>query len=54
MLSHHWAAIKTIYKEGNATGNATFQTEAPSWQAWDHAHEKSCRIVVTENNEVLG
>lgn len=54
MLPHHWEAVKAIYEEGIATGNATFQTEAPSWQAWDNAHVKSCRIIATENNEVLG
>lgn len=54
MLPQHWEAVKTIYEEGIATGNATFQTAAPSWQEWDNAHVKTCRIIATENNEVLG
>lgn len=54
MLPQHWEAVKTIYEEGIATGNATFQTAAPSWQEWDNAHVKTCRLVATENNEVLG
>lgn len=54
MLPQHWEAEKTIYEEGIATGNATFQTAAPGWQEWDDAHLKSCRIIATENNEVLG
>ena len=54
MLPQHWEAVKTIYEEGIATGNATFQTAAPSWQEWDNAHIKTCRIIATENNEVLG
>lgn len=54
MLPQHWEAIKTIYEEGIATGNATFQTAAPSWQEWDNTHVKTCRIIATENNEVLG
>ena len=54
MLQQHWEAVKTIYEEGIATGNATFQTAAPSWQEWDNAHVKTCRIIATENNEVLG
>lgn len=54
MLPQHWEAVKTIYEEGIATGNATFQTVAPSWQEWDNAHLKTCRIIATENNEVLG
>jgi L-amino acid N-acyltransferase YncA len=54
LLPLHWEAVKTIYEEGIATGNATFQTAAPGWQEWDNAHLKACRIVATENNEVLG
>ena len=54
MLPQHWGAVKTIYEEGIATGNATFQTAAPGWQEWDNAHVKTCRIIATENNEVLG
>lgn len=54
MLPQHWEAVKTIYEEGIATGNATFQTAAPSWQEWDNAHVKTCRLIATENNEVLG
>ncbi len=54
MLPQHWEAVKTIYEEGIATGNATFQTAAPSWQEWDDSHIKNCRIIATMNNEVLG
>lgn len=54
MLPQHWDAVKTIYEEGIATGNATFQTAAPSWQEWDNAHVKTCRIIAAENNQVLG
>lgn len=54
MLPQHWEAVKTIYEEGIATGNATFQTAAPNWQEWDNAHVKTCRIVAIENNIVLG
>lgn len=54
MLPQHWEAVKTIYEEGIATGNATFETAAPSWQEWDNAHVKTCRLIATENNKVLG
>ena len=30
-----WAEVKAIYLEGIATGHATFETDAPSWEAWD-------------------
>ena len=54
LLPHHWAAVKKIYEEGIATGNATFQTTAPSWQEWDAAHVKNSRLVAIENLTVLG
>ena len=54
MLTDHWDAVKIIYEQGIDTGNATFETAAPSWQAWDNAHLKTCRIIAIENDEVLG
>ena len=54
MLPQHWEAVKTIYEQGIATGNATFQTTAPSYQSWDDAHIKTCRLVATLNNEIVG
>jgi len=29
LLPAHWEAVRKIYEEGIATGNATFQTSAP-------------------------
>jgi L-amino acid N-acyltransferase YncA len=54
MLPTHWPAVKNIYEEGIATGNATFATTVPEWEEWDAAHAKNSRLVATENNEVLG
>ena len=53
MLPQHWKAVKTIYEEGIATGNATFQASAPSWQEWNNSHLQACRLVATEN-DVMG
>jgi L-amino acid N-acyltransferase YncA/protein-tyrosine-phosphatase len=50
----HWEAVKEIYKEGVATGNATFQTTTPTWEEWDTAHSKECRLVAIEAEEILG
>jgi L-amino acid N-acyltransferase YncA len=50
----HWNAVERIYLEGIATGNATFQTTAPSWEEWNEAHISSCRLVAVEDHEVLG
>jgi len=54
MLPHHWDAVKTIYEQGIATGNATFQTAAPSWQEWDAAHAAQPRLIAVENEIILG
>ena len=54
MQPAHWEQVKTIYESGIATGNATFQTSAPSWEEWDKAHTQTCRLVAIENDIVLG
>ncbi len=54
LLYVHWEQVKSIYEKGIDTGNATFQTSAPSWEEWDHAHLQSCRLVATEEGIVLG
>lgn len=46
--------LKRIYLEGIATGNATFETEAPSWEKWDQNHTLHSRFIAVENNLVLG
>lgn len=43
-----WPAVREIYREGVATGNATFETELPSWEKWDSGHRRDCRLVALE------
>lgn len=45
MQPEHWPAVREIYREGIATGNATFETELPDWAKWDSSHRKDCRLV---------
>jgi L-amino acid N-acyltransferase YncA len=47
MQPEHWPAVREIYREGVATGNATFETETPDWEKWDSSHRTDCRIVAT-------
>ena len=54
LTEQHWSDIKAIYLSGVATGNANFSFAEPEWIAWDKAHVTNCRLVVTENNQVLG
>ncbi|HQR17099.1 MAG TPA: N-acetyltransferase family protein [Gemmatimonadales bacterium] len=49
-----WPAVAEIYREGIATGHATFNTEAPSWEEWDRSHLAACRLVAVDGGEVLG
>jgi phosphinothricin acetyltransferase len=50
----HWPAVKNIYKEGIATGNATFEQHAPEWEPWNASHLQHCRIAAINDNELAG
>jgi L-amino acid N-acyltransferase YncA len=54
MQSDDWPAIRNIYSEGIATGNATFETETPEWTTWDQGHLQECRLVVRATQRILG
>jgi L-amino acid N-acyltransferase YncA len=54
LRTEHWPDVARIYAEGIATRNATFETEVPSWDAWDSAHLAEHRLVATEGEAVLG
>ena len=54
MENESWEAVKKIYNSGIATKNATFQTEAPEWDAWDQSHRKDCRLIARIENQVAG
>ena len=54
MQAAHWEAISAIYAEGIATGNATFETEVPSWEAWDSRHLVHSRLVALCDGQVAG
>jgi len=51
-----WPAVRAIYLEGIATGNATFETAAPDWPEWDAKHLPHSRLVscTPATREVLG
>jgi L-amino acid N-acyltransferase YncA len=49
-----WPAVSAIYADGIATRNATFETEVPSWEAWDAAHLSEHRLVARDESGVLG
>lgn len=54
MTLSDYPAVAAIYREGIATGNATFNTEAPSWEAWDRGHLAHSRLVAVDGGRVVG
>jgi phosphinothricin acetyltransferase len=49
-----WPAVCEIYRQGIRSGLATFEVEAPSWDAWDAAHLAEHRLVAELGDRVLG
>src|SRR3954452_5984999 len=49
-----WPEVARIFEEGIRTGNATFETEVPSWEAWDAEHLPSHRLVAERDGRVVG
>lgn len=47
-----WPAVRAIYEEGIRGGNATFETETPSWERWDAAHPE-LRLVAEGDGSVV-
>jgi len=54
MLPADWPVVREIYLEGIATRQATFETEAPAWEAWDAAHLPFTRLVARGGDTVVG
>ncbi len=54
MNADGWQQVRSIYLEGIATGDATFETKAPSWEEWDAGHLRDARLVARNGNDVLG
>ncbi len=54
MRDTDWETVQSIYREGIATGNATFETSVPAWEEWDTAHLRDCRFVAREGERVVG
>jgi L-amino acid N-acyltransferase YncA len=48
-----WPAVSAIYADGIATGNATFESDVPTWEAWNAAHP-TVRLVAEEDGAVVG
>lgn len=54
MTEGHWEQVRAIYLEGIATGQATFETQAPNWERWNAAHLAFGRVVAGSGKVVKG
>jgi phosphinothricin acetyltransferase len=49
-----WPDVREIYREGIETGQATFETAVPTWEAWDSGHRPDCRLIALIENQIVG
>jgi L-amino acid N-acyltransferase YncA len=54
MTPADWESVRAIYREGIASGQATFETDAPSWEQWDASHHPFARFVARSEGRVVG
>jgi phosphinothricin acetyltransferase len=54
MVAADWPNVSSIYLEGIATGNATLETLAPTWDEWDRAHLPFGRLVARQGRTIAG
>ena len=54
MLPSDWPTVREIYLQGIATREATFETEAPAWEAWDASHSPFARLVARQAETLVG
>lgn len=53
-MVYDWPSVRRIYEDGIASGNATFESVAPTWQAWDIGHLRDCRLIAIDSRRVVG
>jgi L-amino acid N-acyltransferase YncA len=54
MDSRHGPAVIDIYRAGIAEGNATFETEPPTWHRFDATHLRDHRFVALTGETPVG
>lgn len=53
LLAEDWPAVSAIYADGIAGGQATFETEPPSWERFNASRLADHRLVAEEGKKVL-
>ena len=54
MTAADWPTVERIYREGIATGNATFEANPPSWEEFDREKVTAPRLVAADGDQVVG
>ncbi len=54
MTPDDWPHVESIYAEGIATGNATFETAPPNFEEFDAGRHREHRLVAVDGDRVLG
>lgn len=54
MAAEDWESVRSIYVAGIATGQATFETEVPTWTDWNKAHLPAPRLVAVSDEDIAG
>jgi L-amino acid N-acyltransferase YncA len=54
LTASDWDAVARIYADGLATGLASFETDVPTWEAWDAGHLDVPRLVAEAGGRVVG
>ena len=54
LTADDWAAVSEIYWDGMRDGLATFETEVPSWEAWNATHLPEHRLVAERLGDIVG
>lgn len=52
--SNDYIPVATIYKEGLATGIATFETEVPDELKWNKKFIKNCSFIAEKDGGIIG
>ncbi len=53
MKPEDWVQVRSIYLEGIATGNSTFEADAPDWDKWDFNHLREHRLVTRADGRIV-
>ncbi|MEZ5391469.1 MAG: N-acetyltransferase family protein [Bryobacterales bacterium] len=54
LVAEHWPEVRRIYEEGIATGQATFETGTPEWEAFDAGKTQDCRLAALDGECLAG